>query len=98
MHGYAFGGESEKIKILKSEGVTFARNKIEDHIQEHYSNNGLSGYNFRYSPQGITSMQEAVKVLSPIAAARLLSFSLKQGLQETATRYEEAINRYQSQL
>jgi len=78
--------------------AAFARNKIEDHIQEHYSNNGLSGYNFRYSPQGITSMQEAVKVLSPIAAARLLSFSLKQGLQETATRYEEAINRYQSQL
>ena len=29
MHGYAFGGEVEKIKILKSEGVTIAKNKVD---------------------------------------------------------------------
>ena len=29
MHGYAFGGESEKIRILKSEGVVFKGNKVD---------------------------------------------------------------------
>lgn len=29
MHGYAFGGETEKIRILKSESVTFTKNKVD---------------------------------------------------------------------
>ncbi len=29
MHGYAFGGESEKIRILKSEGVIFIGDKVD---------------------------------------------------------------------
>ena len=29
MHGYAFGGESEKIRLLKSEGVTLTKNKVD---------------------------------------------------------------------
>lgn len=76
-----------------------ARNEIEDYIQKTYAHDpGFSGYTFRYTPKDTTRMQEAVKALSPIAATRLLSFALKQGLPEDAARYEQAINRYQSQM
>ncbi|HLC57632.1 MAG TPA: hypothetical protein VJH95_03605 [Candidatus Nanoarchaeia archaeon] len=96
---FAFARMEQEDNAAYAGFIAFASNQVGYYLQDAYSHDKrFTNHQPDYSKKAVQKMAEAIKVISPLSSIRLLSFSLKQGDEESAGKYERAICRYHSQL